>query len=262
MVNGMFYEFSHLGSADYFKIEKGYNFNFPPHLHQCFELIIIRSGQMQLTVDNNTYCLKKNEAALLFPHQIHSLESEASEHMLCIFSPQLVQTYTTETLGTIPKNNKFLPDTYLINVLDHMEAESTATEKKGILYSFCGQFDKNAVYISRQSDSQKILYKIFDFVEHEFKNDCTLKKLSESTTYDYSYLSRLFRKTVGISFNTYVNHYRLSHACYLMENSDSSILQCALDSGYISLRSFNRNFKEHFGITPAEFRKNRKSQKT
>ena len=138
-----------------------------------------------------------------------------------------------------------------------MEADSSVIEKKGVLYSLCGQFDKNAAYIPRQSDNQKLLHKIFSFVEREFKGDCTLKKLAETTAYEYSYLSRTFRKTVGISFNTYVNHYRLSHACYLMENSDASILQCSLDSGYTSLRSFNRNFKEHFGITPAEFRKNR-----
>jgi len=251
----MFYEINHLGSADYFKIEKGQNFNFPPHLHQCFEFIVILSGKMKLTVDNENFTLEANEAAMIFPHQIHSLESDDSEHLLCIFSPKLIQTYATETMGTIPKFNKFIPDKYLTNLLNCMDMDSSSTAKKGLLYLLCSQFDKNAVYIPRQSDSQKLLHKIFDFVEREFKNDCTLKNLAESTSYDYSYLSRTFRKTVGISFNTYVNHYRLSHACYLMENSNNSILQCALESGYISLRSFNRNFKEHFGITPAEFRK-------
>lgn len=57
------------------------------------------------------------------------------------------------------------------------------------------------------------------------------------------------------SFNAYVNHSRLSHACYLMENSDMPIIQCAYDSGFTSLRSFNRNFKAYYKVTPAEYRK-------
>jgi AraC-like DNA-binding protein len=28
-----------------------------------------------------------------------------------------------------------------------------------------------------------------------------------------------------------------------------------MESGFTSLRSFNRNFKEHFGISPSEYKK-------
>lgn len=98
--------------------------------------------------------------------------------------------------------------------------------------------------------------KIFAFVEESFASDCSLKKLAEKIEYDYAYLSRIFRKIVGISYNAYVNHYRLSHACYLMENTDFSIIQCAMESGYESIRSFNRNFKAYLGMTPTEYREN------
>ena len=40
----------------------------------------------------------------------------------------------------------------------------------------------------------------------------------------------------------------------LLANSDYSILQCALESGYKSVRSFNRNFKNILGITPIEYK--------
>lgn len=255
----MFYQFNHLASPNYFKIERDKNFNFPPHLHQCFEVIIILSGKMQLTVNTKNYTLTKNQALLIFPNQIHSLHSTDSEHILCIFSPHLVQAFTTKAIGKIPKNNFFLPDKYLINVLKHINSTSNTTEKKGVLYSLCSQFDKSALYETRQTDNENLLFKIFSFVESEYKNDCSLNKLANNIGYDYSYLSRYFKKIVGISFNTYVNHYRLSYACYLMENSNLSIMECALESGYISLRSFNRNFKEYFKITPIQYRKNKKN---
>ena len=82
------------------------------------------------------------------------------------------------------------------------------------------------------------------------------EKLAEKIRYDYAYLSRIFRKTVGISYNSYVNHYRLGHACYLLENTNYSITQCALESGYDSVRSFNRNFKSYLNTTPKNYRDN------
>ena len=250
----MFYEFNHLGSPEYLKIEKNQDFSFPPHLHQCFEIIIILNGEMQITIDNDTFILTKNEALLIFPNQIHSLESKCSEHILCIFSPSLVQAYTTNIAGKIPVNNKFYPDEYLIKALTQLQNDSSSAEKKGILYSLCGQFDKTASYKKKQTDKECLLNKIFLFVEDNFHSNCTLSELAKIIGYDYSYLSRYFKKIVGISFNTYINQYRLSHACYLMNNTNCSILRCAMDSGFTSLRSFNRSFKEQFGITPTAYR--------
>lgn len=251
----MFYEFKHLGSPDYLKVEKGDDFSFPPHLHQCFEAITVISGVMEVSVESTKYVLKKGEALLIFPNQIHSLFSTDSRHVLCIFSPKLVQAYATSVAGKIPYNNKFYLDEYLVNELEGLTLDSSTTEKKGVLYSLCSKFDKSAEYKIRQTDNEKLLLRIFSFVEKEFDADCSLTHLCDSIGYDYSYVSRFFKKAVGISFNTYVNYYRLSHACYLIENSNAPILQCAMESGYTSLRSFNRNFKAYFNVTPAEYRK-------
>lgn len=253
----MFYQFNHLGSPDYLKVERGENFSFPPHLHQCFEVITLLSGEMQVAVDGRDFLLRAGEALLIFPNQIHALRSEKSTHLLCIFSPRLVQAFSTRIAGQIPKDNRFTPDPYLIGALEKMEAAGVE-ERKGVLYLLCGQFDRKATYETRQADREKLLWKIFSFVEREFAGDCSLRRLAGVIGYDYSYLSRYFKRVVGLSYNAYVDHYRLSHACYLMENTDFPILRCAMESGYASLRSFNRNFKTSLGLTPVEYRKSKK----
>ena len=54
--------------------------------------------------------------------------------------------------------------------------------------------------------------------------------------------------------------YRLGKVCYLLENSDQTVLSIANDCGFGSLRSLNRNFKAKLGMTPEEYRaKNRVS---
>ena len=250
----MIYEHKHFGTADYFRKEYGENFRFPPHLHNSFEFITDISGEMTVTVDDKIYKLNSGESILIFPNQLHSLSGDRSKHMLCIFSSELVKAYYRKVSNKIPENNKVLLHSFFIDLLDNMTDGSPVIEKKGLLYSICAQFDKIARYENRNKYYDNILHEIFEFVENNYTKSCSLTELSEKTGYSYSYLSRCFKKITGISYNSYVNECRIRNACYLLDNTDYSILRCALESGYESLRSFNRNFLNLMGITPGEYR--------
>ena len=71
--------------------------------------------------------------------------------------------------------------------------------------------------------------------------------------YNSSYLSRSFSKTFGISFNKYLTMLRLREAILLMRSGEMNVTECALESGFGSMRSFYRAFREEFGCTPKEY---------
>jgi len=249
----MFYQAQHFGLSEYFCKEYGKDFSFPAHLHNSFEFITILSGEMKITVDNKSYVLRENESLLIFPHQIHSLNSKSSKHMLCIFSPEIVKSYFLKVSKKLPESNKFTPGKYLIDSIDKLTEDNSKIRKKGILYSLCAEFDENSIYTTKNGDDKNLLYKIFEFIELNYNKECSLERLARETSFSYSYLSRYFKNVVGVSFNYYVNRYRINNACYILNNSNCSIIQCALESGYTSLRSFNRNFKLITGKTPKEY---------
>ena len=251
----MLYQHTHFGTSEYFCKEYGENFSFPVHLHHSFEFITVLSGEMTVTVDNTVYALKQGDCVLIFPDQLHGLQSKKSRHMLCIFSPKLVHAYYTKISEKVPQSNIFPVEPAFISAIDKLSPDASTIEKKGLLYCLCAAFEKNSTYSQRVKASDNLLHQIFTFVEESFTADCDLSKLSHKIGYSYSYLSRCFKKTTGISFNAYVNQYRISHACYLLNNTNHSILQCALDCGFGSLRSFNRNFTETVGMTPSKYRK-------
>lgn len=251
----MFYEFNHLASPDYLRVEKKKGrFSFPAHLHQCFEMIFVKNGQMKVTVSDEEYILNGGEAVLIFPNLIHSLSSENSEHSIFIFSSDLVSAYTSKVAGKIPENPVFVPSEYLTEELGKAETASLIS-KKGLFYLLCGEFELQTTYKERKYENEKLLYRIFCFVEDNYRSDSSLSALSEATGYDYSYLSRFFKQTVGINYNSYVVNYRLGKACNLLENTDKPVIQCALETGYVSLRNFNRSFKDYYKVTPSQFRK-------
>ena len=250
----MKYQFEHSKGSDYLKKEIGIDFNFPLHLHQSFELIMIRSGEMTVTVDSKRYLLKENEAILIFPNQIHSLSSTKSEHTLFIFSPFIVQAYYSRISGHLPENGKFILSENVANMLNVLEEDSSLEIKKGTLYFVCGIFDKNADYVLKGDKYEATIYKLFLFIDNNYTHRCTLKDAQKEIGLNYAYLSRLFKKYTGISFNEYVNFMRLNRACYLMDNTDATIIECAYGSGYITMHTFERNFKEMYKMTPIEYR--------
>ena len=258
----MFYELKHPLNADYCKIEGGENFSFSPHIHHCFEIILITGGQMEIRIDDKFYRLKKGEAVIIFPNQIHSLRTMTeSRHILCVFSQKLINSYAKKVQGRVPHENAFTPPSFLAEELRRLFDEKNDIVVKGVLYSLCGCFDTAASYRDASAPrSDTLLFKIFEYIEANYKGDCSLKDLAAHTAYDYAYLSKFFKKSVGIPYNDYVNHYRVSEACYLLRSSEMTILQISEECGYDSLRSLNRNFKERVQLSPAGYRKQYKNE--
>ena len=250
----MFYELQNSFRTDLIKTETGTDFSFPSHLHDSFELIIVTKGEMNVTVDGMCYILSENQSLLVFPNQLHELETKnTSSHFLCIFSPTLVRTFSKMCNGKVPECNKFHADILYIDRLKRLRESYDTLEVKGVLYSICAEFNRSAKYVDQHTSHDGLLARIFKFVEENYKSDCTLRSLSSYTSYNYVYLSRFFKQCTKTTFIDYVNRYRIDEACYLLKNSELSILQIAYECGFDSLRSFNRNFKKIMNITPSEY---------
>lgn len=253
------YEWKHIMDAEYFVVEKKADFSYPLHIHYCFEIILITEGQMQVTVDGQIHELNAGDAALIFPHQIHSLYTPIhSRHTLCVFSPDLVSRYAKAVGQDIPQNNALhLRGDPVLSLFEEMTSDDNLYRVKGILYYLCGAFLEQAVLekrLSKQAEKQSLLHAILHFIHENFVEDCSLKRLAAVLKYDYAYLSKFFIASVGIPFNEYVNQLRISHACHLLSTTNRGILTIAESSGFSSLRTFNRNFQRYTHQTPRQYR--------
>ena len=250
----MIYQTQYSGTSGNFNYIIRTFFNEPVHLHQSFELLVNLSGEVHLTVDAQSYQLRENDAMLIFPNQLHQLQAESCHCILCIFSAELVSAYSSGHEGVVPVCNQFVPDPQRRDILRSMNRNSPIEDIKGALYLMCGWFDRGAEYHPRQYKHGALLHDIFMFVEKNFRGDCSVETLAKQMGYSENYLSRYFMKAIGMSFHSYVTQYRLEQVCYLMRNTNEPILRCAMDCGFTSLRSFNRNFGLYIGMTPTEYR--------
>ena len=72
------------------------------------------------------------------------------------------------------------------------------------------------------------------------------------------YLSRLFKKQLGITLTDYVIHARMEKAKELLLSTHRKINDIALEVGFESASYFTRFFKRTTGMTPLDYRDNHK----
>ena len=96
---------------------------------------------------------------------------------------------------------------------------------------------------------------VFQYIEQNYRSDCLLSDLAKTIGYEYTYLSKYFRQTVGTTYTDYVNQHRIRKSCYLMQNQHISVEEIARECGFRSVRSFRRNFGLILGMSPSEYRK-------
>ena len=92
-------------------------------------------------------------------------------------------------------------------------------------------------------------------INKNFRNELTLKDVSDKLSVTPKYLGSIFIKNMNINFNDYLNNLRLKYACNLLVSSDLSIKEIAYSSGYNSEQYFLYVFKKHIKLTPSEYKK-------
>ena len=82
-----------------------------------------------------------------------------------------------------------------------------------------------------------------------------LSSVADYVNTNTSYLSALFSSNLNISFNDYLNSYRIEHAKQLLDTTDMTSKAISVSTGFNSPQNFTRVFKKFEGITPGEYRK-------
>jgi len=102
---------------------------------------------------------------------------------------------------------------------------------------------------------QQIIDEIDRCIKGKSDEVVTLNALSQRLGYSEFYISRKFREISGMTLRDYLRYRRLAFALKDLRDTDSGILEIAIDYGFSSNEAFTRAFREAYGISPSEYRK-------
>ncbi len=109
--------------------------------------------------------------------------------------------------------------------------------------------------LSKNTHSTKgVIDEVLKYIEDNIAGDLSLVTVSSTVFHSPTYLSKLFKKNMGVGFCKYVVNQRMKLACNMVLNSDKKINEIASIVGFDSVSYFIKTFKKTYNLSPQEYR--------
>jgi AraC family transcriptional regulator len=95
---------------------------------------------------------------------------------------------------------------------------------------------------------------VLDLVDRRYRAPVRLAKLAEHAGVHPRFLSRVFRRCVGVTLTDYVRRRRIDWAGERLVTTDLPLSRIAMEAGFTDQAHFARLFKRVTGLTPRAFR--------
>ena len=82
-----------------------------------------------------------------------------------------------------------------------------------------------------------------------------MEKLSDMISVSPDYFTKMFKETIGTTPIEYINGLRINKAMRLLVETETSISDVAVKSGFSTPNYFNKIFKQYMGVTPLAYKK-------
>ncbi len=106
-----------------------------------------------------------------------------------------------------------------------------------------------------KKDGDKFTKMLRCIEENYSRSDLTFEEVAAAGGIGKTYVSKVFRSRLGMSYIEYLTMVRMERAAVLLRTTDASVKDIAGAVGYESVSSFRRCFKDKFGMNAADYRK-------
>lgn len=109
-------------------------------------------------------------------------------------------------------------------------------------------------FVPKKSIPNSRLDKVKEYVEENFSEKITLKKMAALVNMSDGAFSRFFSQNFNKPFFTYLNEFRISKAYRFLEETDMRINEIGYACGYDCLQFFYRQFMKYTNCAPQDYR--------
>ncbi|GEO57106.1 AraC family transcriptional regulator [Companilactobacillus bobalius] len=251
-----------------------------PHWHREYELILLTKGKLNLGINDKQYQLKDNGIAFFKSGDIHYIVATPDSNRFVyqfdmnLFNESMIKDSDLLTkLNAVSQVSTLWDDSIRKEMSDILlkiveEEDNTQTDMNFIIISLMYHLisimvrqlptTKDVKDIDVNLKSKEILEtlnKVFTYVESNYQYHISLQDVAGKAGFSPYYFSRFFKKNVGQTFIEFLNNYRIDKSKWEIINTDASISDILVKSGFSSNKTFYRNFKFQVGMSPNQYRK-------
>ncbi len=236
---------------------------FNSHLHHRFVLVINLETKGEISLNNVNFELRTKQALLIFPFQFHSflnLDSESLRWVFITFElPEIdrIEKLRHRILNLNEKQFDLITDIVEEFIAPVPDADHIILQTSLLLHLL----KKQAMFSKNENNPKpvetvaaRMLQKINRVIISEENGMPQIPKIAQAIHLSEGRLRTLFRQYFNISLGQYLQYYQVNKAVSLMENSDMTLTEIAVESGYHSLATFSRAFKRIMKKNPKSYR--------
>ncbi len=243
--------------------ERRKNLNFPAHIHDDIELVFVKKGGGTAYSDGKKYTLLENSFFLVFPNQVHHYnECLDGEYFVIIIKPSTLHGYNNIfgegapscALWHFEENG----DDNMIHLLETAMKEFVRDGYSLIIEAYLtALFGKLLKFyeIEKRTMNHDTVFQILQYCKAHYKENITVEQISKNLHLSRSTISHIFSSRVCMNFCDYINSLRLTDAEQMLKNKNYSITEISYLCGFSTIRTFNRAFRNRYGVSPSAFRK-------
>ena len=246
-----------------FSIYTAYEALVESHWHKGIEIVYILNGAMNITINENTYTIHKDEFSVVNSMEIHSTKCVGKATVLLLQIPTDAMPVTDRIDCRKYSNNEYTKIfSSLIDIYN--------TKEKGyylkfnsvvydMLYSLFLQFGKtnevDTITVSTDKEALTKMGIVIDYVQKHYMDNRCLEDVSTLACYNKQYFTRIFKKYIRSTFFDYLNSVRIRHVFEDLIHTDLSISEIAEKNGFSNNKNFQKVFKKSYNCTPSNMRK-------
>lgn len=250
------------------------------HWHAEYEMIRILSGELDMTLDEHRYEVRRGDLIFVNGGVLHSgMPEDGCVYECLIFdlNPFLKylppcaayiqrilnrSAFVLEHFPSAEQNPEFRNLHRVADeAFDSMKEQRTGYELTayGELCHFFGLVFEQHLYhesepTKRKGYRQIIQFRnVVDYIDQHYSQDISLKDLSDAASMSPKYFCRFFRQMTHRTPMDYLNYQRIEHACYQLSTTDTSVTNVAYSCGFNDLSYFIKTFKKYKGVTPGKY---------
>ncbi|MFS0725535.1 helix-turn-helix domain-containing protein [Paenibacillus sp. 1P07SE] len=180
-----------------------------------------------------------------------SARVRASESYNIIF--QCYQVLLSAIVQSLEEKGPGLAGLLGDNLFDQLKECQSAQEVHDWFGTILFPLYQQVVDEIRNHSSKLIVQRVCSFIASQPATSHSLSECAELVQVSPSYLSRLFKREMGISFIEYLMKFKVEKAKMLLKETDYSVAEIAEMVGY-SERNLNRAFQRFVEMSPKQYR--------
>ena len=256
----------------------GQSFQIPVHWHDELEIIYVKSGFLTVNISGENYIGKPGDAFVVSPGNLHFMGSQTGtvDYFTFLFplkyiafrSDDMLDDKLIEPLNsghlmispeikdTVKEQCEQLARVYAAEI-DESESKITGQiRKKIILLQFIHELWKKGFIVENDTTGRNTVEKeMVSYIQQNYTGKILLREFGEQFHLSEKYISRYFKEHFHITLSQYVTYLRLEHAKQMLQETDISVTEVAMQSGYQNISYFIRSFKKTYGVSPLKYRK-------